>query len=63
MKLRYMLAGTDEDFKNRINSIKERRLRFESGFRDDALHNSLTVNDDDSAENKIDVEVSETESE
>lgn len=35
MKLRYMLASTDEEFEKRIEAIKERRKIFESGIRND----------------------------
>lgn len=34
-KLRYMLASTDDEFKQRVEAAVERRLRFESGVIDD----------------------------
>lgn len=47
MKLRYMLASTDEEFEKRINTITERRQKFESGFMTDAPSNPQKIDDDD----------------
>lgn len=63
MKLRYMLASTDEEFEKRINTITERRQRFESGFMTDALPNPQKIDDEDSIENKTAVAFSDSESE
>ncbi|KAF3435704.1 hypothetical protein FNV43_RR22796 [Rhamnella rubrinervis] len=64
MKLRYMLASSDEEFEKRIDTLTERRQRFESGFMTDALPNPQTIDDDDdSIENKTAVSFSDSESE
>lgn len=52
MKLRYMLASTDEEFENRIKTIIERRQRFESNFVNNALPNPQTIDDHDPMENE-----------
>lgn len=35
LKLRYMLASTDEEFEKKVEAIVERRRRFEAGLVDD----------------------------
>lgn len=59
MKLRYMLASTDEEFEKRINTIIERRQRFESGFVNDAL----PIGGHDSIENETVIANFDSESE
>ena len=46
-KLRYMLAGTDEEFDERVRAAVERRQRFELGIADNDPAESQT---DDSIE-------------
>jgi mTERF domain-containing protein len=44
LKLRYMLASTDEEFEKKIEAMVERRRRFEAGLvDDDNLSDSLAT--------------------
>ncbi|KAL5562985.1 hypothetical protein UlMin_032732 [Ulmus minor] len=47
MKLRYMLASSDEEFEKRIKAILERRQRFESAALNDQPPNSEKTNSDE----------------
>ncbi|ONH91168.1 hypothetical protein PRUPE_8G096600 [Prunus persica] len=47
LKLRYMLASTDEEFEERVKVIVERRKRFESGVTSEDVSNSQTGDDDE----------------
>ncbi|KAI5314208.1 hypothetical protein L3X38_043384 [Prunus dulcis] len=47
LKLRYMLASTDEEFEERVKVIVERRKRFESGVMREDVSNSQTGDDDE----------------
>ncbi|XP_015892665.4 transcription termination factor MTERF2, chloroplastic [Ziziphus jujuba] len=63
MKLRYMLASTDEEFENRIKTIIERRQRFESNFVNNALPNPQTIDGHDPMENETVIDNIDSESE
>jgi mTERF domain-containing protein len=44
LKLRYMLASTDEEFEKKVDAMVERRRRFEAGLvDDDSLSDSLAT--------------------
>lgn len=49
LKLRYMLACTDEEFEKKVEAILERRRRFEAGLVDVNLSGSQAI--DDAVEN------------
>ncbi|EXB37124.1 hypothetical protein L484_018547 [Morus notabilis] len=61
MKLRYMLASTDEEFEQRIEAIKERRRRFESGVRNDNPLNTEEIDGDNAMVNRTVIDFSESE--
>ncbi|XP_008367181.1 transcription termination factor MTERF2, chloroplastic [Malus domestica] len=48
LKLRYMLACTDEDFEKRVKTIVVRRQGFESGVLSEDVYNSEMSDDEDS---------------
>lgn len=61
MKLRYMLASTDEEFEQRIEAIKERRRRFESGVRNDNPLNTEEIDGDNATVNRTVIDFSQSE--
>lgn len=61
MKLRYMLASTDEEFEKRIEAIKERRKRFESGIRNDDPLTTEKIGGNDATVNRTIVDFSESD--
>ena len=46
MKLRYMLGSTDEEFEKRIEAVRKRRERFESGDANDEFVNLEKTDDE-----------------
>lgn len=63
MKLRYMLASTDEEFEKRVEAIKGRRQRFESGATNDEFNNLEKIEEDVSLEEMTMVDLSERDAE
>lgn len=62
MKLRYMLGSTDEEFEKRIEAIRERRQRFESGVVNDEFLDLEKIHDDQSMVNRTTIDIkTETE--
>ena len=59
-----MLACTDEEFKKKVEAIKERRQIFESSAANSSvLQNPEEIDNDDSVENETLIDGSETQTE